>query len=117
LWGTWTLTLIVLALIAIAVGVEMAIAHPRDGATLGFTILAFGGPAVFLLAQLLFQLAVLGRAPPSRALGIGALAILAVATAQLTLIVAIAASSAVLVTVAINDTVEEGIQVGVAGRR
>jgi low temperature requirement protein LtrA len=117
LWGTWTLTLIVLALIAIAVGVEMAIAHPRDGATLGFTILAFGGPAVFLLAQLLFQLAVLGRASPSRALGIGALAILAVATAQLTLIVAIAASSAVLVTVAINDTVEEGIQVGVAGRR
>ena len=50
-WGTWTLTLIVLALIAIAVGDELAIAHPGDEATLGFTILAFGGPALFLLAQ------------------------------------------------------------------
>ena len=38
-WGTWTLTLIVLALIAIAVGDELAIAHPGDDATLGFTIL------------------------------------------------------------------------------
>jgi low temperature requirement protein LtrA len=104
LWGTWTLALVVLALIAIAVGVEMAIAHPRDDATLGFTILTFGGPAVFLLAQLLFQLAVLGRAPPSRVWGIGALAILAVATAQLTLIVGIAAASAVLIAVAIADT-------------
>jgi hypothetical protein len=28
LWGTWTLTLIVLALIGIAVGDELAIAHP-----------------------------------------------------------------------------------------
>jgi low temperature requirement protein LtrA len=49
--GTWTLTLMVLALIAIAVGDELAIAHPGDDATLGFTILTFGGPALFLLAQ------------------------------------------------------------------
>jgi hypothetical protein len=37
-WGTWTLTLIVLALIGIAVGDELAIAHPDDDPTLGFTI-------------------------------------------------------------------------------
>src|SRR6476659_11411948 len=55
LWGTWTLTLIVLGLIAIAVGDELAIAHPGDDATLGFRILAFGGPALFLFAQLLFH--------------------------------------------------------------
>ena len=42
-WGTWTLTLIVLALIGIAVGDELAIAHPADDATAGFTILTFGG--------------------------------------------------------------------------
>jgi hypothetical protein len=41
--GTWTLTLIVLALIGIAVGDELAIAHPGDDATLCFTILTFGG--------------------------------------------------------------------------
>jgi low temperature requirement protein LtrA len=110
LWGTWTLTLIVLAMIAIAVADELAIAHPSDDATLGFTVLAFGGPALFLLAQLLFHHAALGRAPRSRALGLAPLAILAVATAQLTLIAGIIASSAVLIAVAITDTVQEGVQ-------
>jgi low temperature requirement protein LtrA len=104
-WGTWTLTLIVLALIAIAVGDELAIAHPGDGTTLGFTLLAFGGPALFLLAQTFFFHEALGRAPRSRHLGVAALAILAVATAPLTLLAGIAASTAVLVAVAVADTV------------
>jgi low temperature requirement protein LtrA len=109
LWlGTWTLTLIVLALIGIAVGDELAIAHPSDDATLGFTILTFGGPAVFLLAQFFFLLNALGHVPRSRLLGLAGLAILAVATAPLTLIVGIAASTAVLVAIAIADTVSKG---------
>ena len=105
--GTWTLTLIVIALIGIAVGDELAIAHPGDEPTLGFTILAFGGPALFLFAQILFLRDVLGRVPRSRLLGLAALALLAIATAPLTLIVGIAASTGVLVTVAIADTVRE----------
>ena len=105
LWGTWTLTLIVLALVAIAVADERAIAHPGDDATLGFTVLAFGGPALFLLAQLLFQYAALGRAPRSRAVGTAVLAVLAAPAAQSMLIVGIALTSAVLVAVAIGDTV------------
>jgi low temperature requirement protein LtrA len=105
LWsGTWTLTLIVLALIAIAVGDELAIAHPGDDTTRGFLVLTFGGPALFLLAQVLFLRDALGRVPRSRPIGIAALAILAVATAPLTLIAGIAASTAVLVGVAIDDT-------------
>jgi low temperature requirement protein LtrA len=104
-WGTWTLTLIVLALIGIAVGDELAIAHPDDDATLGFTILAFGGPALFLLAQAFFLAEAVGSVPRSRLLGLAALAILAVATAPLTLIVGTAAATAVLVAVAIADTV------------
>ncbi len=106
-WGTWTLTLIMLALIAIASGDEMAIANPGEDATLGFTILTFGGPAVFLLARVLFLGGALGHVPRSRPLGLAALAILAVGTAPLTLIVGVAASSAVLVAVAIADTVRE----------
>jgi len=51
---------------------------------------------------------VLGLLPRSRLLGVAALAVLAVTTAPLTLIVGIATSSAVLVTVAIADTVSEG---------
>jgi low temperature requirement protein LtrA len=109
LWGTWTLTLIVLALVAIAVGDELAIAHPDDDATLGFLILAFGGPALFLVAQLVFHRAALGYVPRSRPLGLAALAILAVATAPLTLIAGIAASAAVLVAVAIADTIDERV--------
>jgi low temperature requirement protein LtrA len=45
---------VVLALIGIAVGDELAIAHPDDEATLGFTLLTFGGPALLLLAQVVF---------------------------------------------------------------
>src|SRR5687767_5873399 len=103
-WGTWTLTLIVLALIAIAVGDELAIADPHDDTTLGFTILTFGGPALFLLAQIIFLRETVGSVPRSRPLGLAALAILAVATAPLTLIVGIGASTAVLVAVAVADT-------------
>jgi low temperature requirement protein LtrA len=104
-WGTLTLTLIVLGTIGIAVGDEMAIAHPGDDPTLGFTILTFGGPALFLLAQVSFFAAVFGHVPRSRLVGLGALAILAVATAPLTLIVGIAAWTAVLVAIAIADTI------------
>jgi low temperature requirement protein LtrA len=109
-WSTWTLTLMVLALIGIAVGDELAIAHPGDDATLGFTILTFGGPALFLLSQLFFLREALALLPRSRLLGLAALAILAVATAPLALIVGIAASTAVLVAVAIADTVREADQ-------
>jgi low temperature requirement protein LtrA len=105
LWGTWALTLIVLALIAIAVGDELAIAHPGDDTTLGFTLLTFGGPALFLLAQMWFLHDALGQVPRSRIVGVAALAILAVATVPLTLIAGIAASTAVLVAVAVSDTV------------
>ena len=104
-WGTWTLTMMVLALIAIAVGDEMAIAHPEDAATLGFTILAFGGPALFLLAQWIFHREALGFSPRSLVVGMAALAILAVATAQLALLPGITAAAAVLVGVAVSVTV------------
>ncbi len=85
----------------------MAIAHPGDDATLGFTVLTFGGPAFFLLAQVVFLREALGHVPRSRPLGLARLAILASATAPLTLIAGIAASTAVLVSVAITDTVRQ----------
>jgi low temperature requirement protein LtrA len=106
-WGTLTLTLIVLALIAIAVGDELAIAHPGDDATLGFTVLTFGGPALFLFGQSVFLRAALGYVPRSRPLALAALAILALATSPLPLIAGVAAATAVLVAVAIPDTVAE----------
>ena len=61
-----------------------------------------------IIAQVFFLRDVTGDVPRSRPLGLGALAILAIASAPLTLIVGIAASTAVLVAVAIADTVREG---------
>jgi low temperature requirement protein LtrA len=104
LLGTWTLTLIVLALIAIAVGDELAIAHPGDDPTLEFSILTFGGPALFLLAQLFFLRSAVGRLARSRLAGLVALAILAITTAPLTMIVSVATTTGVLVSVAASDT-------------
>jgi low temperature requirement protein LtrA len=114
-WGSWALVLIVLALIGIAVGDELAIAHPGDDATRGFTILTFGGSALFLLAQGIFLREAIGHVPRSRPVGLAALAVLAVATAPLTMIVGIAAASGVLVGVAIADTVREGAQTPAPG--
>jgi low temperature requirement protein LtrA len=102
--GTWTLTLVVLALIAIAVGDELAIAHPGDDATLGFTVLTFGGTALFLLAQTLFLGRTTGSVPRTRIVALVALLALAIATASLTLVAGVAAAAAVLVAVAVADT-------------
>jgi len=102
--GTWTLTLIVLALIAIAVGDELTIAHPGDDPALGFTLLSFGGAALFLLAQTLFMAQTIGALWRSRLVALGALVVLALATAPLSLLAGIAAVTAVLVVVAVADT-------------
>ena len=102
--GTWTLTFIVLALIAIAVGDELAIAHPGDDPTLGFTLLTFGGAGLFLLAQTLFMAQTIGALPRSRVVALGALVVLALAAAPLSLLAGIAAATAVLVAVAVADT-------------
>ena len=71
---------------------------------------AAGRPALFLLAQIIFRREAAGDDPRSRLLGLTALAILAVVTSPLTMIAGIAASSAVLVAVAIADTMGEGDQ-------
>ncbi|MCZ7436975.1 low temperature requirement protein A [Micromonospora sp. WMMC241] len=102
--GTWTLTLVVLALIGIAVADQLAIARPDGDATLGFTVLAFGGPAVFLVAQFFFLHDARGRGPRSRLLGVAALAVLGLATAPLPLIAGTTAATAVLVGVAVADS-------------
>ena len=41
----------------IAVADELAIAHPGDDSTIGFTILAFGGPALFSCSPSFYSIA------------------------------------------------------------
>jgi low temperature requirement protein LtrA len=102
--GNYTLILMVIGIIAIAVGDELAIVGPHDPSTLDTALLIFGGPVVFMLAQLAFmRRAGAGVSRPRILACIGLLA-LGFASAPFSLLVAIVASSAVLVVVAICDT-------------
>jgi low temperature requirement protein LtrA len=102
--GNYTLVAMVIGIVAIAVGDELAIAHPGHDVTASMTALIFGGPAIFLLAQLVFMRGASGQAPRARVSGCVALAVLALLTASFSLLVAVIAASAVLLAVAIGDT-------------
>ncbi len=102
--GNYALILMVIGIVAIAVGDELAIAHPHDPTTLSSAVLIFGGPAIFLLAQLGFMRRATGRAPRSRILACVGLIVLGFATAPLGLLASVIASTAVLVAVAVSDT-------------
>jgi low temperature requirement protein LtrA len=102
--GNYTLIAMVVGIVAIAVGDELAIAHPHDSVTVEAAALVFGGPAIFLLAQLVFMRGATGRLARSRVLGCVALLALAILSGSLSLLAAVIASSAVLVAVAIGDT-------------
>lgn len=103
-WGNYTLIAMVIGIVAIAVGDELAIAHPHGSIDLAEAVLVFGGPAIFLLAQLGFIRQATGSAPRSRSLACLALLVLALATAPLSLLAAVIAATAVLVAVAVADS-------------
>lgn len=103
-FGNYTLIAMVIGIVAIAVGDELAIADPGGANSLSTAALVFGGPAIFLLAQFVFMRRATGRAPQARLLACLGLAALALATAPLSLLAAIVASSAVLAAVAFDDT-------------
>jgi low temperature requirement protein LtrA len=102
--GNYTLIAMVIGIVAIAVGDELAIAGPHEPSTLNTAILIFGGPAIFLLAQFGFMRLATGRAPRARLVACGALLALSLASAPFSLLVAVIGSSAVLLAVAIDDT-------------
>jgi low temperature requirement protein LtrA len=112
--GNYTLILMVIGIIAIAVGDELAIAHPHDPSTVSTAVLIFGGPAIFLLAQLGFMWRAVGLMPRARVAACLALAALGIATLLLGLLAAVIASTAVLVAVAVSDTRAEPSRVSPA---
>ncbi|HSR93419.1 MAG TPA: low temperature requirement protein A [Solirubrobacterales bacterium] len=110
--GNYTLIVMVIGIIAIAVGDELAIAQPHGANTVSTAVLVFGGPAIFLLAQLGFMRRATGRAPRARVLACIGLVVLGIALLPFSLLVAVIASSAVLVAVAIDDTRAEPDRLG-----
>jgi len=103
-WGNYTLIAMVIGIVAIAVGDELAIAHPGGSIDFAEAVLVFGGPAIFLLAQLGFMRKATGSAPKSRSLACLALLALALLTAPLSLLAAVIAATVVLVAVAVADS-------------
>ena len=103
-FGNYTLIAMVVGIIAIAVGDELAIADPHGPSTASTAALIFGGPAIFLLAQLAFMRGVTGRVPRPRLLACAALGLLAIATAPFGLLAAVSVASVVLLAVAVSDT-------------
>jgi low temperature requirement protein LtrA len=104
-FGNYTLIAMVIGIIGIAVGDELAIADPGfEETTAAMSALIFGGPAIFLLAQLVFFRQATGEISRPRILACVALAVLAFLTASLTLLTAVIVASLVLLAVAVADT-------------
>jgi len=102
--GNYTLIAMVIGIVAIAVGDELALVDPSAGPSASAAALIFGGPAIFLLAQLVFIRQATGAVSNSRILACVALAVLALLTAPLSLLVAVIAAGLVLTAVAVADT-------------
>jgi len=105
--GNYTLIAMVIGIVAIAVGDELAIALPGGSPSAAAVALIFGGPAIFLLAQLVFIRHASGRAPVARVAGCLALAALALLTSPFDALLAVIVASAVLFAVAVADTLAE----------
>ncbi len=76
-WFNYVHVAIIAGIVVGAVGNELAIDHPDRDADLLGTLVLCGGPALFLLGNGLYKLAVYRRWPLSHLVGLGLLAVLA----------------------------------------
>lgn len=88
--------LMVMGIVLIAVGNEVAIAHPFDTEKTGWVLPIVDGPALFLFGRILFGHLVVGRLSPSRVGGLILLLALTPAALRIPPIAATAATAAVL---------------------
>jgi len=103
-FGNYTLVAMVIGIVGIAVGDELAIADPGFEGTAAMAALIFGGPAIFLVAQLVFMHQATGAVSQSRIAACAALIVLAFVTSPISLLAAVIAASLVLLAVAVADT-------------
>jgi low temperature requirement protein LtrA len=102
--GNYTLIAMVIGIIAIAVGDELALVDPGAGPSVAASALVFGGPAIFLLAQLAFMRQATGEAHRARVVGCLSLVALALLTSPFSILVNVIVASCVLLAVAVADT-------------
>lgn len=91
----------VAGIIVTAVGDEFVLAHPDGHAEPGVAAVVIGGPALYLLGTMLFKRLSASNLPLSHLVGLGLLALLAVASMAVTPVVLSLATSLVLVVVCV----------------
>ena len=94
---TYIHLLLVAGIIVAAVGDEFVLAHPTGHSDLGTTAVVVAGPAFFLVGMWLFRWAITDRMPVSPLVAVGALALIALASAFLPPLAVMAAAASVLV--------------------
>jgi low temperature requirement protein LtrA len=102
--GNYTLIAMVVGIVAIAVGDERALIEPAANVPIATAALIFGGPAIFLLAQLGFIHQATSAISNARIVACLALVVLVPVSAHFSLLFAVVAASLVLLAIAIADT-------------
>ncbi|WP_046868579.1 low temperature requirement protein A [Microvirga massiliensis] len=97
---TYVHLLIVAGIIVAAVSDELILAHPTDPAEPPAIVAILGGPALYLLGNMLFKRAIAARLPVSHLFGLIVLGLLALASLFMSRLALAAAAAAVLVGVA-----------------
>ena len=93
----------VIGVVATAIGYELVIEHPAGHNELPWTAVVLGGPAVFLAGRARFEYEVFGRVSPSRLVGIAALLLPVPLLVRLAPLVAAILAAVVLTAVAVAD--------------
>jgi low temperature requirement protein LtrA len=101
---TYVHLLIVAGIVVTAVGDELVLAHPAGHTDIRMVIAAVGGPALFLLGNILFKQFGTGRRALSHWVGLFLLALLAIVAYRLSPLALGIAAAAALVVVAIWET-------------
>lgn len=102
---TYAPILVVAGIVVTAVGDEMSLSHPDGSLEFPTAAVLIGGPMLFLIGAQVFKLAAFGLWSPSRLSGIAALGALSFAVPMLTPLGLAMCATAVLVGVAVWETV------------
>ena len=102
---TYLHILIVAGVIVAAVGDELVLHHPGGHTDLKTAIVLFGGPALYLLGNMLFKRLSAPNFPLSHIIGLGLLVLLILAVPIMTPLLLSAATSAVLILVATWESI------------
>jgi low temperature requirement protein LtrA len=95
----------VAGIIVTAVAIDLTIDHPTGSTTTAEAAVILGGPALYLVGNAIFNLALSSRLPWSRIIGIGALALLIpLALATGPLLLSIAATIVIMVLAAVSGS-------------